>query len=174
LMGPIISKDACDFILKMIDAGINEGATLALDGRGITVAGCKDGYFIGPTVFTDVKPGMEIHKTEIFGPVVVILKADSLDEAIEIINNHQYSNGASIYTQNGYWARQFKLQAQAGMIGINVGIPAPVASLPFGGMKNSFHADIKAQGKAVIDFFTHKKVITERFWKESQPEAHAH
>jgi len=97
----------------------------------------------------------------------VILKADTLDEAIEIINNHQFSNGASIYTQSGYSARKFKLETECGMIGVNVGIPAPVASLPFGGMKNSFHADIKAQGKAVIDFFTHSKVITERFWDET-------
>jgi len=167
LMGPVISKQAKEFIEKMIETGIDEGATLALDGRGIEVPGCKKGHFIGPTVFTDVKPGMEIHKTEIFGPVVVILKADSLDEAIAIINNHQHSNGASIYTQNGYFARKFKLEAEAGMIGINVGIPAPVASLPFGGMKNSLHADIKAQGKAVIDFFTHDKIITERFWSEN-------
>ena len=110
---------------------------------------------------------MEIHRTEIFGPVVVILKAASLDEAIAIINDLEYGNGASIYTQNGHYARRFKLEAQAGMIGVNVGIPAPAASLPFGGMKASLFADIKAQGKAVIDFFTEKKIITERYWPET-------
>jgi malonate-semialdehyde dehydrogenase (acetylating)/methylmalonate-semialdehyde dehydrogenase len=109
---------------------------------------------------------MKIHQTEIFGPVVVILKADSLDEAIQIINEHQYSNGASIYTQSGYYARKFKLETDAGMIGINVGIPAPVAPLPFGGMKASLFADTKAQGKAVIEFFTDRKIITERYWPE--------
>ena len=167
VMGPVISKKAMNFILSMIETGIKEGATLALDGRGIKIPGCENGYFIGPTVFTDVVPGTAIHKVEIFGPVVVILYAKTLDEAIKIINNHQYGNGASIYTQNGYYARKFKLEAEAGMIGINIGIPAPVAYLPFGGMKASQYADIKAQGKAVINFFTEDKVITERYFEEN-------
>lgn len=166
VLGPVISAGAKKRILELIETGISEGATLALDGRGKVVAGCEQGHFIGPTVFTDVQPGSEIHKTEIFGPVVVILKAESLDEAIGIINDHEYGNGASIYTQNGYYARQFKLNAEAGMIGVNVGIPAPVASLPFGGMKTSLTADIKAQGRAVIDFFTQQKIVTERYWAE--------
>ena len=168
VMGPVISASAKAFIERMIEVGIKEGATLALDGRGITVEGCENGHFIGPTVFTDVKPGMEIHKTEIFGPVVVILKAATLDEAIQIVNGHQYGNGASIYTQNGYYARKFKLEAEAGMIGVNVGIPAQVAYLPFGGMKQSQFADIKAQGKAIIDFFTEQKIVTERYWPEPE------
>ena len=131
VMGPVISAKARQFILEMIRTGRStKGATLALDGRDLTVPGCEKGHFVGPTVFTDVKPGMKIHQTEIFGPVVVILKADSLDEAIRIINDHQYGNGASIYTQNGYYARQFKLETESGMIGVNVGIPAPVASCP--------------------------------------------
>ena len=167
VMGPVISKKSKQFILDMIETGIAEGATLALDGRSIVVPGCENGYFIGPTVFTDVKPGMEIHSTEIFGPVVVVLKAVSLDEAIQIINNLDYGNGASIYTQNGYYARKFKLETECGMIGINVGIPAPVAYLPFGGMKASLFADIKAQGKAIINFFTQDKIITERYWPQS-------
>ncbi len=166
VMGPVISAKAKTFILGMIEKGVKEGATLSLDGRDIQVKGCENGYFIGPTVFTDVKPGMEIHKTEIFGPVVVILKAKNLDEAIQIINDHRYGNGASIYTQNGYWARRFKVEVQCGMIGVNIGIPAPVACLPFGGMKDSQFADIKAQGKAIINFFTEDKIITERYWKE--------
>ena len=167
VMGPVISAKAKEFILGMIEKGVEEGATLALDGRGISVPGCDKGHFIGPTVFTDVKPGMEIHKTEIFGPVVVILKADTLDDAIKIINDHQYGNGASIYTQNGHYAREFKLKTECGMIGINVGIPAPVAYLPFGGIKSSQFADIKAQGKAIINFYTEDKIITERYWPES-------
>lgn len=166
VMGPVISAKSKNFIHETIETGIREGATLALDGRNIVIPGCEGGYFIGPTVFTDVKPGMEIHKTEIFGPVVVILHADTLDEAIKIINDHQYGNGASIYTQNGYWARRFKLEVNCGMIGVNIGIPAPVAYLPFGGMKISQFADIKAQGKAIINFFTEDKIITERYWPE--------
>ncbi|MHC4681328.1 MAG: CoA-acylating methylmalonate-semialdehyde dehydrogenase [Planctomycetota bacterium] len=164
VMGPVISAGARQFIHEMIAAGVDEGATLVLDGRDIVVSGCEKGHFVGPTVFVDVEPGMTIHSTEIFGPVVVILKAASLDEAINIINNHQYGNGASIYTQDGYWARRFKLEVECGMIGVNVGIPAPVAQLPFGGMKNSLFSDIKAQGEAVIDFFTEDKIITERYW----------
>lgn len=166
LMGPVISKKAKDFIFSMIETGINEGAKLALDGRNKVVKGCENGYFIGPTVFVDVKPGMEIHKTEIFGPVVIILYAKDLDEAIKIINNHKYGNGASIYTQNGYFARKFKLEVECGMIGVNVGVPAPVAYLPFGGLKESQFADIKAQGKTIINFFTEDKVITERYFPE--------
>ncbi len=168
VMGPVISAKSKQFILEMIETGVKEGATLALDGRGLVVPGCEKGHFVGPTVFTDVQPGMEIHKTEIFGPVVIILKADTLDAAIRIINDQQYGNGASIYTQNGRHARQFKLETECGMIGINVGIPAPVAHLPFGGMKASLLSDIKAQGKAVINFFTHDKIITERYWPEDE------
>lgn len=166
VMGPVISAKSKQFILETIEAGIKEGATLALDGRGLVVPGCENGHFVGPTVFTDVKPGMTIHTTEIFGPVVSIMKVDTLDEAISIINDHQYGNGASIYTQSGYFARKFKLEAKAGMIGVNVGIPAPVASLPFGGMKASLFSDIKAQGKAVVSFFTQDKIVTERFFDE--------
>jgi malonate-semialdehyde dehydrogenase (acetylating)/methylmalonate-semialdehyde dehydrogenase len=166
VMGPVISAKAKEFILKMIDTGVKEGAELLLDGRGLAVPGYENGHFVGATVFGNVKPGMQIHTTEIFGPVVCIMKAATLDDAIAIINDHQYGNGASIYTQNGYYARKFKVEAEAGMIGVNVGIPAPVAYLPFGGMKNSQFADIKAQGKAVINFFTEDKIITERYWKE--------
>ena len=166
VMGPVISKKAKEFILGMIDTGVQEGAKLLLDGRKLTVKGYEKGYFVGPTVFGEVKPGMKVHTTEIFGPVVTILRVGSLDEAIEIINDHQYGNGASIYTQNGYHARKFKVEVKAGMIGINVGIPAPVAYLPFGGMKNSQFADIKAQGKAIVNFYTEDKIVTERFWSE--------
>ena len=167
VVGPVISAKAQGFILSMIDAGVKEGARLALDGRGVKVAGCEKGHYVGPTVFTEVRPGMAIHQTEIFGPVQVILKAGTLDEAIRIVNDHPYGNGASIYTQNGYYARKFKLEAQSGMIGVNVGIPAPVAYLPFGGMKASQFSHIKAQGKAIVGFFTQDKIVTERYWPES-------
>ena len=100
VMGPVISAKSKQYILEMIETGVKEGATLAVDGRDITVPGCENGYFVGHAVFTDVKPGMEIHSTEIFGPVVVVLKVDALDEAIEIIDDHQYGNGASISSLN--------------------------------------------------------------------------
>jgi malonate-semialdehyde dehydrogenase (acetylating)/methylmalonate-semialdehyde dehydrogenase len=167
VMGPVISAKAREFILSMIDAGVKEGAKLSLDGRGVTVPGSEGGHYLGPTVFTEVKPGMTVHQTEIFGPVQVILRAGTLDEAIRIVNDHPYGNGASIYTQNGYYARKFKMEAQAGMIGVNVGIPAPVAYLPFGGMKSSQFSHIKAQGRAIVNFFTQDKIITERYWPEA-------
>ena len=167
VMGPVISAKAKEFILSMIETGIKEGAELALDGRGVKVAGRDGGHYIGPTVFTEVRPGMSVHRTEIFGPVQVILKAADLDEAISVVNDHPYGNGASIYTQNGYYARKFKLETQAGMIGVNVGIPAPVAYLPFGGMKASQLSHIKAQGKAIVHFFTEDKIVTERYWPEA-------
>ena len=113
VMGPVISAKAKEFILSMIETGIKEGAELALDGRGVKVAGRDGGHYIGPTVFTEVRPGMSVHRTEIFGPVQVILKAADLDEAIRVVNDHPYGNGASIYTQNGYHARKFKLEALA-------------------------------------------------------------
>jgi malonate-semialdehyde dehydrogenase (acetylating) / methylmalonate-semialdehyde dehydrogenase len=167
VMGPVISAGAQEFILSMIETGLKEKARLALDGRGVKVPGAEKGHYIGPTVFTEVRPGMSVHQTEIFGPVQVILRAATLDDAIRVINEHPYGNGASIYTQNGYHARKFKLEAQAGMIGVNVGIPAPVAYLPFGGMKASQFSHIKAQGKATVAFFTQDKIVTERYWPEA-------
>lgn len=166
LMGPVITAQSKQFILDTIATGVKEGATLALDGRDVVIPGSENGHFVGPTVFTDVKPGMVIHHTEIFAPVVVILKVDTLDEAIQIISDHQYANACSIYTQNGHYARKFKLEAQCGMIGVNVGIPAPVPFLPFGGMDSSMICDIKMQGKSALSFYTHNKVIVERYWDE--------
>ncbi len=164
VVGPVISAAAKQRIESLIQTGVDEGATLMLDGRGADVNGA--GNYVGPTVLADVTPGMTVEKTEIFGPVVIIMKFDSLDDAIAAINDHEYGNGASIYTQNGYWARKFKMETQAGMIGVNVGIPAPIAPLPFGGMKGSIFADVKAQSKEMVNFFTDKKIITERYWPE--------
>ena len=163
LMGPVISASAQQRIESLIQIGLAEGATLRLDGRGLRVPGAEAGHYLGPTVFCDVQPGMEIHRTEIFGPVVVILMAKDFNAAMQIINGHRYGNGASIYTQSGYWARRFKLEVQAGMVGVNVGIPAPVAQLPFGGSKASMLSPIKTQGADGIDFFTERKIVTTRF-----------
>jgi len=167
VMGPVITAAALEFIHSMIETGVREGAALELDGRGYRVRGRDRGHFVGPTVFSSVRPGMQVHLTEIFGPVQVILRAASLDDAIRIVNDHPYGNGASIYTQNGYHARKFKIEAEAGMIGVNVGIPAPVAYLPFGGMKASHFSHIKAQGRSIVAFFTQEKIVTERYWPEA-------
>jgi len=164
VIGPVISAKAKQRIESLIQTGTDEGARVLVDGRNCRVAGAEHGHFVGATVFADVKPGSTLETTEIFGPVVIIMKFDSLDEAIDSINRHRFGNGASIYTQDGYNARKFKLETKAGMIGINVGIPAPVAYLPFGGMKKSIFADIKAQSREVVSFFTEKKIITQRYW----------
>lgn len=166
VVGPVISAKAKAFVLEMIQAGVDEGAQLLVDGRQVQAVGGEGGHFIGPTVLTGVRPGSRIHGTEVFGPVVVVMEAGSFEEAVAMLNGSEYGNGASIYTQSGYWARRFKLEVECGMIGVNVGIPAPVAHLPFGGMKASQFSDIKAQGRAVISFFTEAKVITERYWPE--------
>ena len=166
VVGPVISAAAKQRIESLIATGVEEGARLVLDGRGVTVKGNEGGHYVGPTVLADVKPGMKVEQTEIFGPVVIVSRFDSLDDAIAAINNHRFGNGASIYTQNGYWARKFKMEANAGMIGVNVGIPAPVAYLPFGGTKSSNYCDIKAQSKEIVSFFTHKKIVTERYWPQ--------
>ncbi len=164
LMGPVISAAARRRIVELCDRALEEGATLALDGRALRPPpGCERGHFLGPTVLTHVRPGSEIHATEVFGPVVVVLRARDFDEALAIVNGHAYGNGASIYTASGHWARRFKLEAEAGMIGVNVGIPAPVAQLPFGGMKASMLSETKAQGTAGIEFFTQRKVVTVRY-----------
>jgi malonate-semialdehyde dehydrogenase (acetylating)/methylmalonate-semialdehyde dehydrogenase len=166
--GPVISPAARERIHGLIEKGIAEGARALVDGRGVHVAGREGGNYVGPTILGDVAEGATVHRTEIFGPVAVILKADSFDEALAIVNGHEYANGASLYTRSGYYARRFKLEAEAGMIGINVGIPAPVAYMPFGGAKSSFFADVKAQGRSVVNFFTQERVVTERWWKEDE------
>lgn len=165
-MGPVISQKNKDFIESMIARGAEEGARLLLDGRGCRVAGREGGHYVGPTVLADVRPGSDLHATEVFGPVVSLMKAASFDEAVAILNAHAYGNGASLYTRSGYWARRFKLEVRAGMIGINVGIPAPVAFLPFGGDKASIFSDIKAQGREVVRFYTDARIVTQRFWPE--------
>ena len=115
---------------------------------------------------TDVPPDSKVHRTEIFGPVVVMLKVETLDEAVKLVNDGEYGNGASIYTRSGHVARRFKLECDCGMIGVNVGIPAPAPYLPFGGMKASHLADHKTQAGSAVRFFTEEKIVTERYWPE--------
>jgi malonate-semialdehyde dehydrogenase (acetylating) / methylmalonate-semialdehyde dehydrogenase len=162
-MGPLISAAHKKRVLGYIEQGIKEGAELLVDGRGFTVEGYEDGFFVGTTVFDKVTPEMVICKEEIFGPVLSIMKVDTLDEAIKIIQNNEYGNATSIYTQSGKSAREFTYRAECSMMGINIGIAAPMAFFPFGGAKGSFFGDTKAHGSEVVDFFTDKKVVIERW-----------
>lgn len=161
-MGPVISMAHRDRVLGFIDRGLDEGANVALDGRGVKVAGYP-GYFVGPTLLDAVGPEMGVAKEEIFGPVVILLESPRLDDAIETINRSPYGNAATIYTSGGKGAREFRHRVRAGNIGINVGVAAPMAYFPFGGMKNSFFGDLHPQGRDAIRFFTESKVVVSRW-----------
>ena len=163
-MGPVISKEALQKIIGYIEKGLEEGATLLLDGRGIEVEGYPNGYFLGPTIFTDVTPEMTIAREEIFGPVLGIIRVRNFDEALEVIHSSPYGNAASIFTSSGKWGREFKYRVEAGNIGINIGIAAPIASFPFSGMKDSFFGDLHGQGRDAIEFFTERKVVITRWF----------
>jgi malonate-semialdehyde dehydrogenase (acetylating)/methylmalonate-semialdehyde dehydrogenase len=162
-MGPLVSMKAKDRVLGYVEKAINEGAKLILDGRNAKVPDYPKGYFVGATIFDDVQPHMTIAKDEIFGPVASILKAKNLDEAIEIINEKtSFGNAACIFTSSGKNAREFRREVQAGNIGINIGIPAPMAFFPFAGKRESFFGVLHGQMDCV-DFFLDKKVITARW-----------
>jgi len=161
-MGSVVTRDAKKRIISYIEKGIEEGAKLLLDGREVKVPEYPNGYFLGPTIFDEVTPEMTIAKEEIFGPVASIIRAKSLDEAIDMINKSNYGNAASIFTSSGYYARKFRREVNAGNIGINVGIPAPMAFFPFGGRKDSFFGVLHGQIDSV-DFFTDKKVVITRW-----------
>jgi malonate-semialdehyde dehydrogenase (acetylating) / methylmalonate-semialdehyde dehydrogenase len=134
-----------------------------VDGRNCQVQGYENGIFVGPTILEDVTPEMSVAKEEIFGPVLSLVRADSFDEAVEIINKSHYGNAASIFTNNGGQAREFKYRVNAGNIGVNIGVAAPSASFPFGGQKDSFFGDLHGQGPDSIEFFTERKVVIERW-----------
>ncbi|MEH6458214.1 MAG: aldehyde dehydrogenase family protein [Cocleimonas sp.] len=163
IMGPVISANAKGRILNYIEIGQKEGATLALDGRNPSIPDAnKNGYFVGPTIFTDVTPGMQIAKEEIFGPVLSIIKVGCIDSALKMISDHDMGNGACIFTQNTFYTEKFINEADVGMVGVNVGVCAPHPYLPFGGIKNSLVGNNKVQGKDAVDFFTQNKVATVR------------
>ncbi len=162
-MGTVVSHAAKERIESIITAGIEGGAVPILDGRGLEVEGFSDGSFVGPTILADVTPDNIAVKDEIFGPVLALMKADSFDEAIEIINKSRYGNAASIFTSSGRYARDFKYRVNAGNIGINIGVAAPSASFPFGGQKESFFGDLHGQGMDSIEFYTERKIIIERW-----------
>ncbi len=163
-MGPVISEEARARITHMIDVGVGEGAELLVDGRNQTVAGREGGYWLGPTIFDKVRPEMRIAREEIFGPVLCIIHARDLDQAIDIANASEYGNAASIFTQSGAAAREFKYRVGPAMLGINVGVAAPMAFFPFGGSKQSFFGNTKAHGADSIDFYTDRKVVISRWF----------
>jgi malonate-semialdehyde dehydrogenase (acetylating)/methylmalonate-semialdehyde dehydrogenase len=162
-MGPVISADHRDRVKAFIDEGEADGAKLSLDGRGATVPGLEGGYWVGPTIFEDVRPGSSIGTEEIFGPVAGINYAKTLDDAIEMMRSSRYGNACSIFTTSGKAAREFRYRAGISMIGVNVGVAAPMAFFPFGGSKGSFYGDLKAQGKDAVSFYTDQRVVISRW-----------
>jgi malonate-semialdehyde dehydrogenase (acetylating) / methylmalonate-semialdehyde dehydrogenase len=160
-MGPLVTKVHRDKVASYIDAGSKEGATVVVDGRALEIAG--DGFWLGPTLFDNVSPEMSIYKDEIFGPVLSIIRVKTYDEALNLVNSHQYGNGTAIFTNDGGAARRFQNEVEVGMVGINVPIPVPMAYYSFGGWKNSLFGDSHAHGTDGVHFFTRGKVVTSRW-----------
>ncbi len=165
-MGPVINAASKTRVEQLIGVGAKEGASVPVDGRGTTVKGYERGNFVRPTILSDVPRGGEIARTEIFGPVLSLMHVNTIDEAIELVNSGQYGNQASLFTSSGNAARRFRYEADAGNIGINIGVAAPMAFFPFSGWKDSFFGDMHGQGMDAVEFFTQKKVVVERWPKE--------
>jgi malonate-semialdehyde dehydrogenase (acetylating)/methylmalonate-semialdehyde dehydrogenase len=165
-MGPVINAASKARVESLIGLGVQEGANLPVDGRGTSIQGYENGNFVRPTILADVPRGSEISKTEIFGPVLSLMHVNTVDEAIELVNSGQYGNQASLFTSSGSAARKFRYEAEAGNIGINIGVAAPMAFFPFSGWKESFFGDMHGQGMDAVEFFTQKKVVVERWPKE--------
>jgi malonate-semialdehyde dehydrogenase (acetylating)/methylmalonate-semialdehyde dehydrogenase len=165
-MGPVINSFSMKRVEGLIQDGVDEGATALVDGRSPTISGYENGSFVRPTVLQNVDPLGEIAKTEIFGPVLSLIHANTIDEAINYINNGQYGNMACLFTSNGSIARKFRYETEAGNIGINVGVAAPMAFFPFSGWKESFFGTLHGQGNHAVEFFTQTKVVVERWPKE--------
>ena len=160
-MGPVISAEHRDRVLAMIETGIAEGADLIFDGRQLAVP--EKGYFVGPCLFDGVTPQMTIGREEIFGPVMCIMRVDSLDTAMALIADHPLANASSIFTTQGAAARQFMYEVPASMAAVNIGVAAPMSFFGFGGAKGSFYGDLKAHGREAFDFFTDRKVLMSRW-----------
>ncbi len=162
-MGTVISAAAKERIEAMIEQSAAEGAEVLIDGRDYSVAGYEEGAWVGPTLIADVQPDTVMATEEVFGPVLSLMKADSFEAAVDIINQSRYGNAASIFTNNGRYAREFKYSVNAGNIGVNIGVAAPSASFPFGGQKDSFFGDLHGQGMDSIEFYTERKIVIERW-----------
>jgi len=167
-MGPVISKDHKEKIENYISIGEKEGAKLIIDGRNIKIQGYENGFFVGPTLFDNVNPDMTIYKDEIFGPVLSVVRVNTYEEAVQLVNNHAFGNGTSIYTSDGEVSRDFTTNCKIGMVGINVPIPVPMAFHSFGGWKQSLYGDHAMHGMEGIRFYTRLKTITSRWPKSIQ------
>jgi malonate-semialdehyde dehydrogenase (acetylating) / methylmalonate-semialdehyde dehydrogenase len=165
-MGPVINAASRQRVEQLIGVGAGEGAAVPVDGRGARVKGYEGGFFVRPTILSNVPRGGEVARTEIFGPVLSLIHVDTVDEAIELVNSGQYGNQASLFTSSGSAARKFRYEAEAGNIGVNIGVAAPMAFFPFSGWKDSFFGDMHGQGMDAVEFFTQKKVVVERWPKE--------
>jgi malonate-semialdehyde dehydrogenase (acetylating)/methylmalonate-semialdehyde dehydrogenase len=165
-MGPVINAASKSRIESLIGVGVREGAGVPVDGRGTKVKGYEGGSFVRPTILTDVQPGSEIWKTEIFGPVLSLMHVNTIDDAIALANSGVYGNQASLFTSSGNAARRFRYEVEAGNIGINIGVAAPMAFFPFSGWKDSFFGDMHGQSTDAVEFFTQKKVVVERWPRE--------
>jgi malonate-semialdehyde dehydrogenase (acetylating) / methylmalonate-semialdehyde dehydrogenase len=165
-VGPLISCGARERVEQLIASGVSQGATLELDGRSPNVPGYENGNFVGPTIFSNVKPGMRIYDEEVFGPVLVILSANSLDEAIELVNANPNGNGTAVFTQSGAAARRFQEDIDVGQVGINVPIPVPVPLFSFTGSRASKLGDLGPYGKQVVTFYTQTKTVTQRWFDD--------
>jgi len=162
-MGPLVTKQHRDKVASYVDAGIKAGATAVVDGRNVQADGAKEGYWLGPTLFDNVKTNMTIYTDEIFGPVLSVVRVKTYEEALKIVNDHPFGNGTAIFTNDGGAARRFQNEIEVGMVGINVPIPVPVAYYSFGGWKNSLFGDSHAHGTEGVHFYTRGKVITSRW-----------
>ncbi len=170
-MGPLVTGAARDKVVGYIDSGVEQGATLVVDGRGLKVSGCEDGFFVGGTLFDHVKPGMKVYEEEIFGPVLCIVRVNSLEDAMQLINDHEYGNGTCLFTRDGEAARLFCDEIEVGMVGVNVPLPVPVAYHSFGGWKRSLFGDLHAYGPDGVRFYTKRKTITQRWPQRASHEA---
>ncbi len=165
-MGPVITPESKQRVESLIGKGVSEGAKVLVDGRDASIPGYERGYFVRPTVLDNVEPRSELAGIEIFGPVLSLMHAPTIDEAIELVNTTSFGNMACLFTSSGAAARKFRYEAQAGNIGINIGVAAPLAFFPFSGWKDSFFGDMHAQGRDAVEFYTEKKVVVERWPNE--------
>jgi malonate-semialdehyde dehydrogenase (acetylating)/methylmalonate-semialdehyde dehydrogenase len=168
--GPVVTAAHRERIERYIQMGVDEGAELVMDGRGFELQGYEQGFFIGPSLFDRVTPDMETYRDEIFGPVLQVMRADTVEEAVRLPSQHQYGNGVAIFTRNGQAAREFAKRVNVGMVGINVPIPVPVAYHTFGGWKRSAFGDTNQHGTEGIRFYTHVKTVTQRWPEGQEPE----
>jgi malonate-semialdehyde dehydrogenase (acetylating) / methylmalonate-semialdehyde dehydrogenase len=170
-MGPLVTGQARDKVSGYIEDGVAAGAELVVDGRGLSVAGHEQGFFLGGSLFDRVTPQMRIYKEEIFGPVLCVVRVNSLEAAMQLINDHEYGNGTCIFTRDGEAARLFCDEIEVGMVGVNVPLPVPVAYHSFGGWKRSLFGDLHAYGPDGVRFYTRRKAITQRWPQRASHEA---